>query len=136
MTNQSKTEYHQMHVGFEFPPSSSKLDSAMVDTYLKAVEETSPLYCDTELVPPTALAACAMSALSGSISFPPGTIHISQELEFLGTVCREDTITCQAKVSRKQDRGKLHLMTIDLNVFKDQQKVMTSKVGFVLPQTG
>lgn len=136
MTNQPKTEYHQMNVGFEFPRSSSKLDSAMVDTYLKAVEEASPLYRDTKLVPPTALAACAMSALSGSISLPPGTLHVSQELEFLGTVCRGDTITCQAKVARKQDRGKLHLMTIDLNVFKDQQKVMTSKVGFVLPPTG
>lgn len=126
--------YQQVSAGFEFPPSSCKLDTAMVDDYIKAVGDSSNLYRDSKLVPPTALAACAMYALSGNISFPPGSIHVSQELEFLGTVYREDTITCQAKVSKKQDRGKLHLMTIDLAVYKDRNKVMTGKVGFVMPE--
>ncbi|MDP2917714.1 MAG: MaoC family dehydratase [Dehalococcoidia bacterium] len=136
MTNGSVTDYYQLEVGFEFPPSSCRLDSAMVDTYIRAVEENSPLYRDTSIMPPTALAACAMSALSKSVSFPPGSIHVSQELEFLDTVYREDTITCRSKVSRKRERGKLHLMTMDIEVYKNEQKVMAGKVGFVLPQQG
>ena len=105
----------------------------MVAAYLKAVEDDSALYRDTKFVPPTAIAALAMSALSESISLPPGTVHISQELEFLGTACREDTVTCQSRVSRKQDRGRLHMMTIEMNIMKEQQKVMTAKIGFILP---
>jgi len=135
MTKQPKLEYRQIEVGYEFPPTSYKLDASMVSAYLKAVEETSRLYRDTELVPPMAIAAYAMAALSQGISLPPGTIHVNQGLEFLNTVSVRDTITCQAKVSRKQNRGRLHLMTIDLDVFnQNQKKVLAGKVGFVLPE--
>ena len=135
MTKQQKLEYHQIEVGHEFPPTSYKLDSSMVSTYLKAVEETSRLFQDTELVPPMAIAAYAMAALSEGISLPPGAIHITQEIEFMDAVSVRDTITCHARVSRKQNRGKLHLMTIDLDVFNQNQKaVLAGKVGFVLPE--
>lgn len=135
MTKQQKLEYRQIEVGHEFPPTSYKLDSSMVSTYLKAVEETSRLYQDTELVPPMAIAAYAMAALSEGISLPPGAIHVTQEIEFIDTVRVTDTITCHAKVSRKQNRGRLHLMTIDLDVFNQNQKaVFAGKVGFILPE--
>jgi len=135
MTKQPKLEYSQIEVGYEFPPASYKLDPSMVSAYLKAVEETSRLYHDTGLVPPMAIAAYAMAALSESISLPPGAIHVTQELEFIDTVSAGDTITCHARVSRKQNRGRLHLMTVDLDVFNQNQKaVLAGKVGFVLPE--
>ncbi len=135
MTEQPKLEYRQMEVGYELHPTSYKLDSSMVSTYLKAVGETTRLYRDTELVPPMAIAAYAMAALSQAISLPPGTIHVNQELEFMDTVSVRDTITCQARVSRKQSRGRLHLMTVELDVFnQNRKKVLAGKVGFVLPE--
>ena len=135
MPQQQKIEYHQLEAGYEFPPTSYKLDSAMVATYLKATEETSRLYQDTGLIPPMAIAAYAMAALSERISIPPGTIHVSQEIEFIDTVSVGDTIICHAKVSRKQDRGKLHLLAVDLNVFNQNQKVvLTGKTSFILPR--
>lgn len=135
MTKQQKLEYYRIEVGYEFPPTSYKLDSSMVSTYLEAVEETSRLFQGAELVPPMAIAAYAMAALSEGISLPPGAIHITQEIEFMDAVRVRDTITCHAKVSRKQNRGKLHLMTIGLNVFNQNQKaVLAGKVGFVLPE--
>ena len=114
MQQQQKSGYHQIEAGYEFPSSSYKLDHSMVSTYRKAVEETSSLYQDTGLVPPMAVAAYAMAALSEGIRLPPGAIHVSQALEFLDTVSVGDTITCMAKVSGKRDRGRLHLMTIAL----------------------
>ena len=76
-----------------------------------------------------------MAALSQAISLPPGTIHVNQELEFMDTVSVRDTITCQARVSRKQSRGRLHLMTVELDVFnQNRKKVLAGKVGFVLPE--
>lgn len=137
MPKEQKVEYKQFEAGYEFPPSSYKLDSSMVAMYLKAVEDTSSLYQDTELVPPMTVAAYAMAALSESISLPSGTIHVSQELEFIDTVSIKDTITSYAKVSRKQSRGKFHLLTVELNVFNQRQKaVLAGKTSFILPAYG
>lgn len=134
MSKRQKVEYPQLQPGYEFPSASYELDSSVVATYLKAVEETSQLYHNTELVPPTAVAAYAMATLSESISLPPGSIHVYQELEFIDTVGMRDTITCHAKVGQKQNRGRLHLLTIDLDVFnQNQKKVLAGKTGFVLP---
>lgn len=134
MPKQQKVEYHQLQPGYEFPAASYELDSSVVATYLKAVDETSQLYHNTELVPPTAIAAYALATLSESISLPPGSIHVYQELEFIDSVRVRDTITCHAKVGQKRDRGRLHLLTIELDVFnQSQKKVLAGKTGFVLP---
>jgi len=135
MPEKQKIEYSQLEVGYEFPPSSYKLDSSMVTTYLKAVEDASALYQDTVLVPPMAIAAHAMASLSESISLPPGTIHVSQEFEFIDAVSINDTLISYAKVSRKQSRGKFHLLIVDLNVVNQNQKaVLTGKTSFILPE--
>ncbi|MFQ5996857.1 MAG: MaoC family dehydratase [Dehalococcoidales bacterium] len=136
MSEHKKVDCSQLELGDEFPPSSRQIDSATVNTYLKAVEETSHLYQDSELVPPMAVAAYAMATLSENIAFPAGAIHVSQELEFIDIVSTGDTITSYAKVTRKQDRGKLHLLTIDLNVFNQSQKeVLAGKMSVILPES-
>jgi len=137
MAEQIKTEYYQLHVGFEFPPQSYKLDSAVVSMYLEAVKEPNDLYRKEALVPPMAVTAFAMASLSEGLTMPSGTIHVSQELEFLKLVNVGDTITCYSKVSRKLDRGGLRLMNTDITVLnQNKEKVLTGKVGFVLPEPG
>jgi len=135
MPEKQRVDYSQLEVGYQFPPSSYKLDAPMVSTYLKAVEDTSRLYQDTKLVPPMAIAAYAMAALSKSICLPPGAIHVSQELEFIDTVSVNDSLISYARVSRKHSRGKFHLLAIDLNVFNQNQKaVLVGKTSFILPE--
>jgi acyl dehydratase len=137
MAEQAKTEYYQLFVGFEFPPQSYKLDSSTVSLYLEAVKESSELYWQESLVPPMAVTAFAMASLSESLTMPSGTIHVSQELDFLKLVKVGDTITCYSKVSRKLDRGGLRLMNTDITVLnQNQEKVLTGRVGFVLPEPG
>ena len=135
MTEQGQIEYYQLTVGYEFAPRSYHLDSSMVSLYLEAVGEFSHLYRQDNLVPPMAVTAFAMSALSQAVIMPPGTIHVSQELDFLHPVRVGDTITCYSKVSRKVDRGGLRLMNTDITVLnQEQEKVLTGRVGFVLPE--
>ncbi len=135
MPEKQKIEYSQLEAGYEFLPSSYKLDFSIVATYLKAVGDTSGLYQDTGLVPPMVIAAYAMAALSESICLPPGTIHVSQEFEFIDTVSINDTLISYARVSRKQSRGKFHLLLVDLNVANQNQKaVLTGKTSFILPE--
>jgi hypothetical protein len=131
------TEYYQLFAGFEFPPQSYKLDSSTVSLYLEAVKEPSDLYRSGGLVPPMAVTALAMSALAQAVVMPAGTIHVSQELDFLKLVEIGDTITCYSKVSRKLERGGLRLMNTDITVLnQNQEKVLTGRVGFVLPEPG
>lgn len=129
------TEYYRLFVGFEFPPQSYKLDASLVADYLQATRETDELFRKEPLVPPMAVTAFAMNALSQAVVMPAGTIHVSQELDFLKAVRIGDTITCYSTVSRKIDRGGLRLMNTDINVVnQNQEKVLSGKVGFVLPQ--
>jgi len=135
MTEKQKAEYRQLEAGYEFPPSGCQVDAATISAYLGAVEETSHLYRDTGMVPPMAVAALVMASLSEHISFPAGAIHVSQELEFINTVSTTDVLTSHARVARKQDRGKLCLLAIDLNVFNQaKKKVLAGKTSFVLPE--
>jgi acyl dehydratase len=135
MTEKARIEYHQLSAGFEFPPQSYTLDSAAVSLYLEAVKENNELYSREALVPPMAVTAFAMSSLSGSVTMPDGTIHVSQELDFLKPVRVGDTITCRSRVSRKVDRGGLHLMNTDISVVNQNgEEVLTGRVGFVLPE--
>ena len=137
MPKEQKIEYSQLEAGYEFPPSSYKLDNSIVATYLKAVEDMSSLYQDTGLIPPMVIAAYAMAALSEGICLPPGAIHVSQEFEFINTANINDTFVSYARVSRKQRRGKFHLLVIDLNVSNQKQKaVLAGKTSFILPEYG
>ncbi len=134
--NQSKVEYSQLEVGYEFPPAHYQLDASTVSAYLQAVEETHQLFQGSALVPPMAVAALTMASLSEHLTFPAGAIHVSQDFEFTDTVTTGDTLTSHASVARKQDRGKLHLLAIDLNVNNLEGKtVLTGKTSFVLPDS-
>jgi acyl dehydratase len=74
-----------------------------------------------------------MAALRKYLLVPPGSIHVTQEIESLRPVPVGTGITCTAKVSRKQDRGNLHLLTVDLGVFDQSQELAVSaKTSFVV----
>lgn len=138
---QSKLQYEQLEIGYEFPPVSYEISAEAISKYLEAVDESSNLYYQpdafqalTGLVPPLAIAAYAMTALSQNLCLPPGSIHVSQEIESLKELMIGSRITCCARVSRKQKRRNLRLFTIDLSVFdQNQDMVLSGKTSFILP---
>ena len=137
MPEEQKLEYSQLDAGYEFSPSSYKLDDSIVSTYLEAVEDTSRLYKEAGLVPPMVIAAYAMAALARGISLPPGTIHVSQGFEFIEPVNAGETLTSYAKVNRKQSRRKFNLLDVDINVLdKTRKTVLAGKTSFILPELG
>jgi len=107
----------------------------VISKYLTAagrpIENSSPLQ---EFVPPTAIAAYAMNAVAKSISLPPGSIHASQELEFLKAVPIGATIDCRGRIVQKINRGKLNLLVIELEALdREQEKVLSGKATIVVP---
>lgn len=136
MAEEKKIEYQGLKAGQEFPPASFQVEPTTVADYLKAVGEDNAIYRNTGLVPPMAVAALALKSLISAISMPPGTIHVSQEFEFMAAVSAQDTLTSQATVSRIQERGKLHLITVAVSVLNQKNEpVLAGKTGFILPVT-
>ena len=129
----SPLSFKQLPVGFEFPPTSYQLTEPVIAKYLEAVGETSD-FLTSGVVPPLAIAACAMTALSQSFTVPPGSIHASQELEFLRVVPIGTSISCGGKIAQKLERGSLNLVILEINVTNQAgEKVMTGKATIAAP---
>ena len=131
---QQKIDYGELITGYEFAPTSFRPDGEMVTAYLSAIEGDKRIYEENKIVPPMAVAALAMAEMSASISLLSGTIHVSQELQFLGTVGINEPLTSYARVNRKVERGKFHMLTIGINVLNQKQAtVLTGETSFILP---
>jgi len=132
MVNQHRLQFSQMETGHEFPPTSYILEPQLIASYLKATGEINPVFEHGKLVPPTAVAAYSLAALAGGIEIPPGTIHTSQEIEAVGLVYVNDTITSHATVSSKKSRRDMEILTIDINVTNQNgETVLKGKTTFL-----
>ena len=130
----SKTpiNYEELVPGYEFSPVSYELNAHLVSKYAEAVESSSG-----EIVTPLAIAACAMTAIAGELSLPPGVIHASQEFEFFKLVPIGSVVNCQTKVARKITRANVQILVLELGVFDEsKEKVQSGKATLVLPGQG
>ncbi len=129
----SPMSFKQLPVGFEFPPTSYELTEAVIAKYLEAVGEETD-FLKSGIVPPLAIAACAMTAMSQSFTVPPGSIHASQELEFLKMVPIGANVSCGGKIAQKLERGSLNLVMIEINVLNQAgEKVLTGRATIAAP---
>jgi len=123
--------YDELKTGEVFPQVHYTITPRMVAAYLRAVGESSGLFASPEeietgssdvpaLVPPTAVAALAMKGLMSSVTLPPGSVHISQDLQFCKPALVNDSVVCRVSVSKKQERGGLRLVTFDVTVFSQE----------------
>jgi len=123
--------YEELIPGYKFPPATYELSASLVSKYLKAVDSAGDGF-----VPPLAIAACAIAAMTGSFSPPAGTIviHASQELEFFKLMPIGATIECHTGVAQKITRGKMSVLILELEVFdKDKEKVQSGRATIALP---
>jgi acyl dehydratase len=129
----SPLSFKQLPVGFEFPPTSYELTEPVIAKYLEAVGEETD-FLTLGIVPPLAIAACAMTAMSQSFTVPPGSIHASQELEFLKMVPIGASVSCGGKIAQKLERGSLNLVMLEINVLNQAgEKVLTGRATIAAP---
>jgi hypothetical protein len=123
--------YEELSVGYKFPPAIYELNASLVSKYLKAVDSAGDGF-----VPPLAITACAIAAMTGSFSLPSGTIaiHASQELEFFKLVPIGATIECHIRVAQKIARGKMGMLILEIEVFdKGKERVQSGRATIALP---
>ena len=123
-------DYKELEVGHEFTSIGYEMTSSIVSKYEKAVEAYSPV---ANIVPPLAIAAYTMQAMSLSFPLPLGSVHASQELEFFKPVTVGSHIDCHAQIIQKTNRAKLTVMVIGLDTFdQDKEKVLSGKATVIL----
>lgn len=123
--------YEELTPGYKFPPATYELNASFTSKYLRAVDGNGDGF-----VPPLAVTACAIAAMTKSVPLPPGTIaiHASQELEFFKPVSIGVTIDCHIKVAQKIARGKMSMLVLELEILdKDKEKVQSGKATIALP---
>ena len=130
---------YELKLGKEFTSATYELDTATISKYLEAVEESSGMYPapileGKTLVPPMAIATYALRALSESLSLLTGSIHVSQEIEFLKPVPVGSRITCHGKVAQLRSRGNICLVSIEISALNQkEEEVLWGKITFVIP---
>ena len=125
------TSYEELTSGYKFLPATYELNAPFVSKYLRAVDGSGDGF-----VPPLAITACAIAAMTKIIPLPAGTIaiHASQELEFLKPVPIGATIDCHIGVAQKIARGKMSMLVLELEIFdKDKEKVQLGRATIALP---
>ena len=128
------TSFDELAVGHQFPSTSYQLTESVVSSYVGAVGGQQE-FLTSGTVPPLAIAAFAMNALAKSFAVPPGSIHASQELEFLKTVAIGATVSCGGRIAQKIERGRLILVVLEIDaVNQAQEKVMAGKATIAIPQ--
>ena len=125
--------FTQLPAGYEFPPITLKLSKPHISKYLVAIDDSID-FLKSGLVPPLILAACANTALSKSFTAPPGTIHVSQDFEFLKTVAIGDSVNCRGVIAQKLNRGRLNLIVLEINILnQNSDKVLRGKATITVP---
>jgi hypothetical protein len=129
-----KIDYEKLTTGYEFVPSGFSIDAESVDKYLDAVDGSKGIYKKNNSVPPMSRAALAMTAMAEGLSMPPGAIHVSQEITFRNSARINENLTSHARVNRIVKRGKLHMLSIGINVINDKNiPVLEGETSFILP---
>ena len=131
ISGKSPIKIEQLVTGYEFPPSSFDLEPVAVAKYLEAVGRRSSE--TPQVVPPMAMAAYTMAAVAQAMALPDGTIHASQELEFLKVVSVGATIECRGRIVQNIKRGGLNLLALELEALdENQERVLSGRATLVV----
>ena len=126
----SLVDYSSLPTGYRVPEITFEADRRMVEAYRRAVGEFMP----ADNVPPMAVAAAAMGALSRILGFPLGAIHVFQELDFRLAVKPGESLTCLGTLLRRRIRRGFHLLTFGISVLDaGRRNVLSGKTGMLLP---
>ena len=107
------------------------LDEAAVSAYVAAVGDSA---ATPSAAPPMALAALSLRGVVNDLQIPGGTLHVGQELRFMGAVTPPETLDCRATLVQNSVRGEWRFLVVQLRV-DDQggRQVMDGKSTIMVP---
>ena len=121
--------------GQEIAGIALRLDVATVQGYLSAVEESSPLYRESRLVPPTAIAALGIRVILEKLALPSGTLHAAQELSMNRAVAIDEDVSCTARIAQCSLRGDWQFAVVEFTIMDKQgEAIQEGRTTLLVPQ--
>jgi len=125
--------------GHRFSATAFVLDEEAVVRYLEAVEdEALPRLAQAEgkaWVPPMAVAALALRSLMEEMTLPAGSIHGSQELEFVRALETGERIACRAWLSHRSQRGGYWVLAVGMEGADESgRSVLAGRLTVMVPR--
>ncbi len=108
-----------------------------VEKYAAAVRDESGIFDPSDArptVPPMAVATFALRGVLDDLGIPEGTLHVGQEMSFLGAVSVGDELHCRAVISQNAVKTGFRLLAVGMDVRDgDDRQVMTAKSTILVP---
>ena len=121
--------------GYNIRGETFLLDAGMVSSYVAAVNDSSPVYDENSLVPPTAVAALGVQSVLKALALPPGTLHAAQEISINGSVSIGEKLSCSAQVTQSSQRRDWLFVVVEFNLDNEQaNSVLTGRSTLMVPQ--
>ena len=121
--------------GQEIAGTTLSLDVATVQSYLSAVEESSPLYRESRMVPPTAIATLGIRVILEKLALPSGTLHAAQELSMLRAVAIDEVVSCTARITQCSMRGDWQFAVVEFTIIDKQgEAIQEGRTTLLVPQ--
>ena len=133
-----KRAVEALEKGHQFPATSFVLDEEAVARYVEAVEdEALPRLAKAEgkaWVPPMAVAALALRSLMEEMTLPAGSIHASQELEFVRAVETGERVTCRTWLGHRSQRSGWWVLAVEMEGADESgQAVLAGRLTVMVP---
>ena len=130
-------DYAALAVGDTISDRRFPLGLDGVGKYVAAVRDESGVFDPAEespTVPPMAVATFALRGVLDDLGIPEGTIHVGQEMAFLGAVVMGEELNCKAVISQNAVRTGYRLLAVGMEVHDgDGRQVMTGKSTILVP---
>jgi acyl dehydratase len=132
--------YKDIEKGKEFPNYEYKLTAETILNYCKAIGEKSPIYNDEAaakaagyrglVAPPTACAIYCLKGFLGDVDMPGGSLHGSQEFEFVNPAVAGDTLITSSVVGEKAIiKGRNNATIVSETKNQNGEVIVRSKMG-------
>lgn len=115
--------------GFQFPSIDFQVSAADCRRYGKAVEAAGE-------GPALALAAFALRRLLTAIELPAGSLHASQDVEFLAPASLEAPLTMRARLAQRSERAGMVAAVIEFDVEDAGGLLLRGRSTVLVPQAG
>ena len=130
-------DYVALAVGDTISDRTFPLGHEGVAKYVGAVRDESGVFDPADeppTVPPMAVATFALRGVLDDLGIPEGTIHVGQEMAFLGAVSTGEELNCKAVISQNAVRTGYRLLAVGMEVYNEQDRqVMTGKSTILVP---
>ncbi len=122
-------------VGHVFDSVTIEIEPERVNAYVESVGDNQAFYQEAALAPPLAVVAFALGNLLERVALPPGSLHVSESVEFLGSVNIGDSVECHSRLAQRSQRSGWLVSVLEAEVSIDGRTVSTARATVMSPVT-